>query len=216
MKAWDKMCTTDDILRVNKPERAIWVIMFEEADLVEAFCSPSRFELQVSAKPAHPEDIDLYRLGSALRLAVGEHKKMKDSNNSCIPVGMRILLSVLVGKHHDISMCAGIDCVLVSTAVVCCVVDTQRFVMINAIFDNAKLLSFSTCELPVAYTLQTWIYARKKVILEFRNKSLQKDSESTVAKQNIIIPRMQGPRSVLQAMHKCRRIVLWMLRYGGV
>jgi len=172
------MYTSDDILRIKKPECAIWVVVFEETDLMETFCSPPRFEAQVSAKPPHPEDVDLLRLGVTLSWVIVAHKDMEDSDYSCIPVWMWIPLFILVREHHDVCMRAGIDGVLVTTAIVRRVVDTQSFVVVDAIVDKAKLLSLGSCKILVIYTLCIWRYVKKNVVLESWDKLLWKDHDS--------------------------------------
>ena len=76
---------------------------------------------------------------------------MEDTDDAGIPIRMMFLLVlfILVGQNHNVSMCARVHRVLSASHIVCSVIDSKDLVLVYTIVNEGDGASFVVCELVV-------------------------------------------------------------------
>ncbi len=118
-KSWKKIYCMQHMLRINKAKCTIIFFSIKKSDLVQSFCSESRPVLIINSIPSNPKGINLF-WGAGIGIILVSYQNMINSDNSCIPIRMIIML-ILWCQHHDIRASLRIHCVLFT---MCCTTST--------------------------------------------------------------------------------------------
>jgi hypothetical protein len=103
LETLDNMTSAKDILGINKA-KCVSARERRKPKWIEFVMIPAYGMCRIILKPPHPEEIQ-----SPCQII--EHPSpsiddidMKDANNACIPVRVRIVVVVVTRQHHDITM----------------------------------------------------------------------------------------------------------------
>lgn len=100
-KSWDKVCTPNDLIRIEERERILWVI---EPNPWISLVSETRSETRITTKPAHIEEWDVLYLGGITSMLKMANADVKYSNDPTIPERMRVGVTCLMRKCHKVSV----------------------------------------------------------------------------------------------------------------
>ena len=164
------MHTANNILGIDEA-KCLRLALRVETNAWKTAYGPARLDIFIACEPSYPEKIDVFGCWVLSFRANISDINVKYTDDSGIPVGVRVLnvLSVLVREDHHISMHAWVERVLCPLEVICSIVDAQDFVAIDAILDEAERIALTWSKLFVLIAKQLTQY----VVFQLWEEALQ-------------------------------------------
>ena len=98
---------------------------------------------------------------------------MKNADDSTIPVWMWFRgILIFMRENHKICVCSGIEGILRSPHIVCCIIDPNNFMLVQAILDKCYSASISLRERMLISIVSYSKQSGKDVILKAREEIL--------------------------------------------
>jgi len=96
-----------------------------------------------------------------------------DSNYTSIPIGMGVCGVIFMGQQHDIGAFFRVNRVLITSEIVCCIIEADSLVMIDSVLCEVHAASVLWCELVFITLVGGPSNATKEVIFKIGNKILE-------------------------------------------